>query len=83
MVEMIVSCRCEDSRQFIEAAFKIAFPGRTLPPIINSRGVYEPYRLPDEKQHQMALALFKSKDKYAYYFAPDQVFDLFDGVRIA
>lgn len=76
--EIIVTCGCGDTDKFAADAFKILFKDRPLPPISHEEGW-----LGNDRANQMVRALNKSKEKFAYYFNGEEVWDLLKGVRYA
>lgn len=77
-MELIVTCGCDSTDDYAKDAFKILFPGETLPPIAHSaEGV------PSQRVVAMVRALERADEKFAYYFRGEEAWDLKKGVRIA
>lgn len=77
MEDFILTCGCGDTDKFATSAFKILFKDRATPPIKHTGGGIE-----NVQMREMVSALEKAKEKFAYYFGEDEVWDLLKGVRV-
>lgn len=76
MQQAIFTCGCGDTDSFAKDAFHILFPDR-IPPIPTSQKPNFP------KWERYLQALNVSKDKFAYYVTPAELWDLLKGVQVA
>lgn len=76
-MDTIVTCGCGDTDQFVKDAFPLLFKGRPLPPISHTTD-----HLEGDSAKQIAQALNKAKEKFAYYFHDEEIWDLLKGVRV-
>lgn len=80
-MERIVTCGCGDTNAFVKEAYKLLFPGSPLPPIttaedlVNTTGPYSQSR-------RELQAMQKAKQKFAYLFRDEELWDLLKGVRV-
>lgn len=77
MKDFILTCGCGETDKFAATAFRLLFKEKPMPPINHSSG-----RLEGDQVNKMVEALGKSKEKFAYYFSEEEIWDLLKGVRI-
>lgn len=75
----IITCECSDTESFAKDAFRILFPGQELPEVIPQTQQNVDF----VKWAPYVQAAQKSEEKYAYYLADDEMWDLLKGVRLA
>lgn len=84
MIEVIYTCKCGDTEEFAKNAYRILFSAQDYPQFVNGRIAVKAHAetLPPDYR-EMALALARSKDKFAYYFSEQNgVWDLLKGVQV-
>lgn len=78
-VYYILTCQCGDTPQFAREAFKVLFPDREVPMVLQMNDIAV-----EQSNNPYIKALKKATDKFAFYYGPGgEVWDLLKGVRVA
>lgn len=79
--ELIVTCGCGDTDSFAKNAYKLLFKHSSAPAVYHT-----PINTPHPSLNQMAQALTKSDEKFAYLFRWDdtdyEAWNLLSGKRV-
>lgn len=83
-IELIASCKCGNTDEFVSNAYKLLFPDSELPEIVSGRVALRSYaRDLDEKYKEMITALVDSLEPFGYYFSDKNgVWDLLAGRQV-